>query len=295
MDLDTSLLRAFLTVARAGSINRAAARLSLTQPALSQRIRGLETQLGHRVFSRSPRGIALTAAGEALLPAAERMVALADQLVPGLDAAAGSIRQRRSIGLLEDTVGWGLATVLAEFAAIRPSLELRVVTGVSPRLGEAYAAGELDLLIADTGEMPMLEERPRNVWRCPLVWAGAPDWPNRGEPLPLVMFSAPCQWRDRMLTALDGAGIAWRIVFESSSLQAVQAALRAGLGVVALLPDTIPAGVARARGIPLPALPGVELGLYVNARFAEDPILRDLARLFLGELSAAGEEGMDVS
>jgi DNA-binding transcriptional LysR family regulator len=84
MALDMKDLTVFLAVAREGSFGRAATSLLVTQPAVSERLRHLERVVGVQVVERSSRGARLTAAGERLLPYAQRCVALADE---GLDAA----------------------------------------------------------------------------------------------------------------------------------------------------------------------------------------------------------------
>ena len=68
VDLDTRLLRAFVTVAEELNFTRAAERLLLAQQALSAQIRQLETRLGVRLFERTTRRVRLTEAGELLLP-----------------------------------------------------------------------------------------------------------------------------------------------------------------------------------------------------------------------------------
>jgi DNA-binding transcriptional LysR family regulator len=75
MDVDTRVLRYYLAVAEHLSFTRAAERLYVSQPSLSRQIQRLEEDLGTRLFDRTSREVRLTAAGEALLPSARRMVA----------------------------------------------------------------------------------------------------------------------------------------------------------------------------------------------------------------------------
>jgi DNA-binding transcriptional LysR family regulator len=76
-DLDLRDLSVFLAVARAGSFGRAANELTVTQPAVSERIRHLERVTGRPLFERTTRGATPTAAGEQLIPYAERCLAVA--------------------------------------------------------------------------------------------------------------------------------------------------------------------------------------------------------------------------
>src|SRR3954447_21982717 len=80
MAIELRLLRYFTAVAEEGHVGHAAARLFISQPALSQQIRGLEDQVGVPLFTRHPRGVELTEAGTVLLAEAREVLARADRL-----------------------------------------------------------------------------------------------------------------------------------------------------------------------------------------------------------------------
>ncbi len=91
----------FLAVAETSHFTRAASRVHLTQSSLSSSIRSLERELGSDLFVRSTRRVELTDAGRALLPAARRAVAAAED---GLDAVAGVrglVRGHLAIGVVQ--------------------------------------------------------------------------------------------------------------------------------------------------------------------------------------------------
>ncbi|MCP9980570.1 LysR substrate-binding domain-containing protein [Actinomadura madurae] len=116
----------------------------------------------------------------------------------------------------------------------------------------------------------------------PLFWTAAASLDPLTDPLPLVMFSQPCQWRAPVLDALNRRGRAWRIAFQSNSVHAVQAAVSAGIGVGALLAGNIPAGAARLpsrHGLPDP--PEVDIAVSRRAGTEADPALDGLERLLL--------------
>ncbi|MDK2125379.1 LysR family transcriptional regulator [Parachitinimonas caeni] len=283
MDIDTSLLRAFVMVVRHGSINRAASLLGRTQPALSQQMRKLEELLGQAVLVRSTRGISLTPSGETLLPYAERIVALADQVVPDMRGPAKAGNLLRKVGLIEDLIGARLPNVLADFAAVHPGLRLEVQVAPWRQMSQAFIEGELDVLVTDLAAAEDIPQPPVGMFACPLVWLGAMGqaWP---DPLPLIMFAPPCTWRATILTALNRTQMPWQIMFESPSYQAVQAALQAGLGLTALLPDAVPRGVQRVVDERLPPLPPVSIGVFRQPTTMGDPITDELCRLFLREI-----------
>lgn len=280
-DIDIGLLRALAAVARHGSINRAAAELGRPQPAMSLQLRKLERHCGQTLLQRSTRGVTLTPAGLALLPYAERIVSLAEQMVPA--APAASVRPCR-VGLIEDVVSHHLPRVLADFAATHPGLKLEARVAPGRELSAAYRREELDLLIANP-RLCGLDQTPAWAMECALPWLAADGVCPGEDELPLVLFAAPCSWRDAMLQALQLAGRRHRVVFESSSLLAVQAALEAGLGVGALLPDVANDTLRPLPPDSLPALPPVPLALYRRPDRAGDPDLETLSRLFFRELS----------
>ena len=99
VDLDTRLLRAFVAVAEELSFTRAAQRLFLAQQALSSQVQQLETRLGLKLFERTTRKVALTEAGERLLPHARAALDALDSATKELDALKRAERTTLRVGL----------------------------------------------------------------------------------------------------------------------------------------------------------------------------------------------------
>jgi DNA-binding transcriptional LysR family regulator len=273
-DVDTAALRCFVTAVRAGSMGRAAEVLGRTQPAISQQVRRLEDILDCSLLRRSARGVVVTPEGEAFLPLAERILALNDEAQAHVRSRAGRGGGRRRIGLLEDIAASGLQMALADFAHVHPELELDVTVADGDAMRDAYRTGKLDLVLSDS---LLVGQTPRKRRTCPLVWAAAPAFdPSAREPLP-----HPCEWRVRTVQALDRCRRRWRAAFESGSLIAIQAAVRAGVGIATLLPGNVEAGIVvldpRACGLPAP--PRVELALYRRPALRNDPVADFLENL----------------
>ncbi|MFI7045995.1 LysR family transcriptional regulator [Streptosporangium sandarakinum] len=254
-DLDTALLRSFVTAVRAGSISRAAAALGRTQPALSQQLRKLERAVGSPLLHRAPSGISPTRAGEELLPYAERILALSAQ---ALAETGRALTGHCGVGLLEDLAASRLPQALADLARLHPDATLEVLSLSSAAMREAYDTGRVQLVL---DEVPDLPWPPRWTVRLPLVWAVGQGVATDADPLPVVLFSNTCAWRTSVLETMEGSGRRWRVAFESNSLAGVLAALRAGLGVAALLPANLEPAMACHDAAALPALPDIELGL----------------------------------
>jgi DNA-binding transcriptional LysR family regulator len=263
-DLETALLRAFLTAARAGSISRAAVALGHSQPALSQQLRKLERAVGQPLLHRTTSGVAPTRAGEMLLPYAERILALSAQ---ALQAPRQALSGHCGVGLIEDLAVAPLPQALAEFSRVHPDASLELVSVPGPAMREAFTSGRVHLALCDTSYLP---EPPRWTVRLPLAWAGGPGIDPDVDPVPLILFSQPCQWRGLLLDALHDAGRTWRVVFESTTLAGVKAGVRAGVGVAALLPANLDPGTALSG---LPSLPDVELGLVRRSGTEGDPLV----------------------
>jgi DNA-binding transcriptional LysR family regulator len=266
-DLEIALLRSFVTAVRAGSISRAATALGHTQPALSQQLRRLESAVGRPLLHRSPSGVAPTRAGEELLPYAERILSLSAQ---ALTETGRALTGHCGVGLLEDLAASRLPQALADLARLHPGATLEVLSLSNTATRQAYDDGRVQLVLDAVPDVP---GPPRWTVRRPLVWAIGQDVDVAADPLPVVLFSTPCSWRTPVLETLERADRRWRVAFESNSLVGVLAAVRAGLGVAALMPANLEPVMARHDTDALPTLPDVELGLVRHPRTEGDPLI----------------------
>ncbi len=123
-DIDTALLRTFLSLADSRSFSRTGARIGRSQSAVSAQVRRLETVLGHRLLDRDTRNVALTADGERLLPHARQMIAAVDAMLARFRTAdlSGEVR----FGSPEDFASAYLPEILASFANDHPAVRLTV-------------------------------------------------------------------------------------------------------------------------------------------------------------------------
>ncbi|WP_129840646.1 LysR substrate-binding domain-containing protein [Streptomyces sp. RFCAC02] len=127
MDVHGRDLRYFVAVADELHFTRAAARLYVSQPALSKQIRALERQLGAPLFLREPGGVRLTGAGEALLPHARRLLDVWDAAAAAVEEARAAQRATVVIGMSTGPGRGGLLpAVRSRFTAEHPGAELRL-------------------------------------------------------------------------------------------------------------------------------------------------------------------------
>jgi DNA-binding transcriptional LysR family regulator len=124
--MDLRQLRYFVAVAEELHFTRAASRLLITTPSLSQQVKRLEHQLGVRLFDRSSTGVRLTSAGELLLPHARRTLAAAEELVESAVRVAQGQTSALRLGFISYSLTEPARRLLTEFARREPAVDLRL-------------------------------------------------------------------------------------------------------------------------------------------------------------------------
>ncbi len=228
--LSTDQIRTMIAIAEQGSFNKAAASLGVRQSAVNQQVVRLEDRIGRRLFDRTKAGVRLTNDGEAVLIYSRAVATLGSDLRRQLASSESHAVLR--IGLSEDLARTALPAVLGLFARRQPNLRFEAVSATVPSvLFDALDRHELDVVV-----VRRVPRAPRGevLWSGPTAWVGRPDLvlPIR-DPVPLVLAPVGGALRTVMLDALQEASRRWRVVFESSGLTSLEAALRAGLGVAA--------------------------------------------------------------
>jgi DNA-binding transcriptional LysR family regulator len=239
-----SQLQAFLEVARARSVSRAADSLFLTQPALTARIQGLERDLGAQLFVRTPRGMKLTEAGDAFLPYAARAIeTLADgrRMVNAFErGGAGKL----ALGAAPAVSTYVLPAVLARFSVGHPRVAVSVRTGHSEELLDLVVRDRVDLGLVralrhpDIASTPLYEDRLLLVVEPKHRFAltGSIELAQiAGEQL--VLFDRTSSYTELTNALFRGAGVVPLGVMELDNIEAAKKMVQQGFGV-ALLPQT---------------------------------------------------------
>lgn len=187
--IDLRNIETFFWVATLGGFRAAAEKLNATQPAISQRIASLESDLGIRLFDRDVRGIKLTGKGRELLSHAERMLQLRRDMQEAARAKSvmsGTLR----LGVSETIVHTWLPTLMEYLHDAYPALMVEIQVDTTTMLKTQLASRQIDLAFL-LG--PMEEPRIENLYLCnyPLSWVASPKLKVGRQPISLKRLG---QW-----------------------------------------------------------------------------------------------------
>lgn len=286
--LDLELLRSFQMAAQLGSLAAAAEQRHRTISAISMQIKRLEEVLGSRLLERGPRGVTLTATGEALLQESRELLRLHDGMLSRFTGRGlgGKVR----LGLPEDYARELLVDVLPEFLAHHPNVLLEAVTATSGELARQLTRSQLTLAVVLDRPHPL--PGGEALWQTSPVWAG----PRVGRlteraSVPLALHEVDCPYRELAIEALEAAGTAWHAVFTSTSIHAVEKAVEAGLAISVIDRERLtPAMRELGRDEGLPPLRPCEARLHFGRRIEEAsrPAVEALATLLRERLRECG-------
>lgn len=246
MAVEIHQLRYFVAVAERRHFTQAAADLAVAQPSVSKQIRKLEGELGAPLFQRARGAIALTQAGEALLPWAKRVLADVDGARLEVRDLAGLARGRLSVGATPSLTTVVLPAVLARFHAEHPGIELVLHEAGSRVLLGRLERGDVELALVI---LPVQEESfaTTPLFREELVLAVPRDhrFARRRSvrvadlrDVPLVMFREGYDLRSVTIAACQRAGFEPTFALEGGEMDGVLRMTAAGLGV-AVVPSSV--------------------------------------------------------
>ncbi|MBB1625764.1 LysR family transcriptional regulator [Achromobacter sp. UMC71] len=263
--VDLRLLRYFLAVAEESHLTRAAARLGIRQPPLSQQIRVLEQELGVTLFHRLPRGMELTESGRALLADARSILALVDQAVDGVRRVSLGEAGRLTVGFTGSAAFHPFVpSVIRRFRESAPQVRLVLEESSTGELMEAVRDGRVDVAFirgahgADPGVAveTVLEENMLAAFPAdhPMVKGRARKRIALSELAEesLILYrrhSGPGLY-DAIIRACGAAGFSPRVAQEAPRMLSTLSLVAAGLGV-----SLVPASLRRVN---------IEGVVYVN-------------------------------
>ena len=262
MNLDLDLLRTFVAVADLNTFAAAAAAVCRTQSAVSQQMQRLEQLVGKELCARHGRNKLLTEHGIQLLGYARKILRFNDEACMSL--MFSNLQGVLTLGASDESADTILPFLLNRISSVYPKLALDVSVKRNAFMVEMLNENKVDLVVTThrPGQFDCLTLRT-----SPTHWYCAAEYVlQKGEPVPLVLLDDPSPFRDMVLTALNEANIPWRLAYVASTLPAVRAAVKAGLGVTArpvemMSPDLRVLGKSDG----LPALPDTEYLLCHNS------------------------------
>ena len=242
MKNELSGMKAFVTVAELGSFSKAAEQLSLSQPALTKKIKKIESHLNIALFERTTRKIALTQAGKMLLPKAKALIASLDAAIFNLNDLTSQIHDTVTLSCIPTAVFYFLPRAIVQFNQSYPNIKVRIYEQGIETCMNSVRKGEVDFGInmnfityPDIDFIPLVNE--------PFVLACRQDHPLACRKL--------VEWRELVSQTLIGvrkssgnrqliekclADKPWRLdwFYEVRHLSTSLGLVEAGLGVSAL-------------------------------------------------------------
>jgi DNA-binding transcriptional LysR family regulator len=246
-------LRYFTTVAQKLNFSRAADELHVAQPAISQQIRVLETELGVRLFDRVGGRVALTPAGAALLPHAHHILAAVEAARQEVDELGTLSRGTASLGAPPTVSTHLLPALLARFRRQYPGLEVTLREAGTETLLKLVEAGQLDLAIVVTDRLPSTVEQQPFLQEHYVLAVSTHHRLARSKSVrladlaaePFILFPESYKLREVTLLACRAAGFEPRVALDGGAMQSALEFVASGLGV-ALVPEL---ALRRARGV----------------------------------------------
>ena len=289
--MDTATLHVFEVVARTGGMNRAAEELHTVQSNVTARIRALETELGCPLFERHSRGVALTAAGQRLLPYARRVGwLLADAARAARDD--GQPRGPLTIGSLETTAALRLSPLIARYAAACPEVDLALRPGTTAELVDAVLERRLEgaFVCGPVAHQSLIEqvmfEEELSVLAAPGI--ASLEQATQGGIARIIVLRAGCSYRQRLEMLLARRGIAVPRLMEFGTLEAIFGCVAAGLGLT-LLPRALVGPVWRDGRVSLHRLAPEEAMVTTVFIHRREAHLSSALRAFLDHVRVGNE------
>lgn len=251
--IDLRLLRYFVAVAEESHLTKAAVRLGIRQPPLSQQIRVLEEELGVTLFHRLPRGMELTESGRALLEDAHKILALTEQAVEGVRRVSQGEAGRLTVGFTGSAAFHPFVpSVIRRFRELAPNVRLVLEESSTGELMDDVCDGRVDvafvrgpygpdrgvvvekvldetMLAAFPADHPAVRRRPRQR----IALSELAD-----ESLILYRRHSGPGLYDAILAACAAAGFSPRIAQEAPRMLSTLSLVAAGLGV-SLVPASL--------------------------------------------------------
>lgn len=285
--MDINQLEVLIAVAQEKSFSRAAEKLHRTQPAISQAIRRLETEIGEPLFDRSSKDGTMTAAGRVLFGLAQQMINLRHGAHAAIKELKGLHRGKLSLSANEYTVMY-LLPLLPLFRARHPHIKIEVKRSLASRISSEILARETEIGIvsfkpndAAITAVPVLTDE--------LALIVPPDHPLAEKKVvsvrelgaeSFVAHNVPSPYRERVIRTFEKYRTPLNISLEMPTLEAIKRFVEGGMGVALVPRLTAQAEIARGQVAAL-AVREMKLERKLYLIYRKGATLSHAARAFL--------------
>ena len=277
--IETRLLRQFIAVAEELNFNKAAIRLHMAQPPLSQAINRLEDKLGFSLFTRNKRGVKLTPAGDAFLNTAYSTL---KELELGIEHAlqvSQGIAGKLTVTALSIAYYESLLSTLRQFRESYPKVQLIIKEMPSSSQARAIVSGEADIAFMRKLPISAQNVESRLLLDEEIVMALPADHPKAkegridlrdfaGEDFVFTPQALGIGYHSQLIALCEAAGFYPRVVQEAAQIQTLIGLVACGFGV-ALVPESIAGSIMRDKVLfrrinPVTASPNPAIGLSMS-------------------------------
>jgi len=273
--------RFFVAVAESGQVSKAAAALFTSQPAVTEAIKTLETDIGVKLFNRSPRGVSLTYEGAIFLQHAQSVLAAAADAMLAPQQVRHDMTGEFTLACTHTVAGYFVTPLLTRFRRIFPSIKINLVERDRPEIERRIVSGEVDIAVCllsplqnlDQLETELLVSSKRRLW----LPANHPLLERKRVTLrdiqsePYVMLTIDDAERTTR-SYFEGAGCQPNVIFRTSSMEAIRSLVAEGYGITILSdmvyrPWSLDGARLAATSISDP-VPNMDIGLAWNRQVA---------------------------
>jgi LysR family transcriptional regulator, low CO2-responsive transcriptional regulator len=289
--MDFDQLTTFLEVAKSANFSRAGKKLFLSQPAVSAQIRQLELEYGAKLFDRFGKKVRLTAAGDALLEYAEKLLSVRNESLRAVADRSSSPRGTLLIGANEATCLYVLPEVFAEYHRLYSDVQINIYRNFSNKVLEKVEDGTVDVGIVTLPiKSPSL--KIHSIFRDRLVLMVSPQSPLAKkkvvraseiveQPLIYPKTGFTRQMLDKLFRPYRSQ---IHVTMELASVGMIKAFVAANLGV-SLISETFAREEARAGEVKLIPIADVDLWRELGLIYRRDRTLPRAATAFISLIS----------
>ena len=276
-----------VAVARERSFSRAAEVLGRTQPAVSQSIRRLETELGETLFDRSSKDGTLTAAGEVVLEYARQMLNLRYNTVAAVNELRDVKRGKITLSANEHTV-FAVLPIIAKFQAEHPEVKVEVRRGVASRIPEEIALREVELgVLSFRPKDPGLASVSIGTDELVLIVSKKHRFAAAAEVAiadlgseHFIAHNARSPYRQLVIEAFEQHNIKLNISVELPSLEAIKRLVESGTGI-ALVPRSTVTSEIKNGSLVAARVRELRLTRKLNIVYRKNAVLSYAAKMFI--------------